>query len=141
MGALIDLRFADAESTKAYDCSKCPSSLKKQRKCEEKGLNNLDRLISVDQNGIKLPFCPAKATWYDEFTNLFSVLLVALETGILPKAGSLEDQDQLFVELFPYFVDRYRARQYNKTWTDVLSFTPRVLEAIGKMISRMFGGK
>lgn len=138
---MIDLRFADSESTKTFDCSKCPGSLKKQRKCEQDGLNNLDRLISVDQYGIKLPFCPAKAIWYHEFTNLFSVLLVALETGILPKAGSLEDQDQLFVELFPYFVDRYRSRQYNKTWSDVLAFTPKVLEAIGKMISRMFGGK
>jgi hypothetical protein len=138
---LIDLRFADSDSTKTMDCSKCPSSLRKQRKCEQDGLNNLDRPISVDSYGLKLTFCPAKATWYHEFTELFSQLLVALETGILPKGGNLEDQDQLFVELFPYFVDRYRARQYSRSWADVITFAPKVLEAIGKMISRMFGGK
>lgn len=138
---MIDLRFADADNIKNFDCSKCPINLRKQRKCDEDGLSNLSRPISVDEAGLKLPFCPGKATWYHEFTNLYSLLLVSLETGILPKEGSLEDQDAMFVELFPFFVDRYRYRQYHKTWADVLAFAPKVLEAIGKMISRMFGGK
>lgn len=138
---MIDLRFADHDAVKTFDCSKCPKSLRESRKCEKDGLNNLSRPISVDTYGLKLSFCPAKATWYHEFTVLYSQLLVALETGILPKEGSLEDQDEMFVSLFPFFVERYRMRQYNKTWADVLGFTPKVLEAIGKMISRMFGGK
>jgi hypothetical protein len=138
---LIDLKFASYEDAKHYDCSKCPSSLKKSRKCEQDGLDNLVRPISVDDVGLKLKFCPGKATWYDEYTILFYNMVMALETGILPKEGSFEDQDELFVSLFPFFVDRYRTRQYSRTWNDVINFTPKVLEAIGKMISRMFGGK
>lgn len=138
---MIDLKFASYENAKNFDCSKCPASLKKSRKCEQDGFDNLTRPISVDDQGMKLTFCPAKATWYDEYTTLFYNMIMSLETGILPKSGSFDEQDSLFVSLFPFFIDRYRAREYGRTWNDVYNFTPKVLEAIGKMISRMFGGK
>ena len=138
---MIDLKFASFDDAKNFDCSKCPASLKKSRKCEEDGFDQLARPISIDSLGMKLSFCPAKATWYDEYTILFYEMVMTLETGILPKGGSFEDQSSLFVQLFPFFVDRYKSRQYSRTWGDVYEFTPKVLEAIGKMISRMFGGK
>lgn len=55
---------------------------------------------------------------------------VALETGILPRRGALEDQDDLFCEVFPVFVERWRARSYDAVWRDVRDYVKIVLEAV-----------
>jgi len=75
-------------------------------------------------------YCP-------EISILFTQCRIALESGIMPKEGSLEQQDELFTEVFYSFVDRWKQRQYALIWKDVSDFTGKVLEAIGKM----FGGK
>lgn len=95
----------------------------------------------MDDYSTEIFFCPGKATWYPEIAELFERCRVALETGHLPKLGVLDDQDSTFVEVFPFFIERWRHRQYYRVWQDVAEFTPSVLMAIGKMIGKMFGGK
>jgi hypothetical protein len=88
------------------------------------------RPFEIDKGSLSYPFCPGKATWYAEYAELFEQCRVALEAGIMPKAGSLEDQDDLFVEAFPAFVERWRERSYQRMWRDVVEHTQKTLEAI-----------
>lgn len=53
-----------------------------------------------------------------------------METGILPKAGSFEDQDEIFTDCLPVFVQKWKDRQYNRIWLDVHEHTQKVLEAV-----------
>ena len=75
-------------------------------------------------------FCAGKATWYSEISVLFEQCLVTYETGLLPRKGSLADQDEMFTEVFPLFVMRYKDRQYGRIWSDVRETITQVLEAI-----------
>lgn len=84
----------------------------------------------VDAISVQQTFCPGKATWFEEIQEIYQDCRVALETGILPKEGSLEDQDELFTDVFPTFVERWRERAYERTWSDVRAFTKVVLEAV-----------
>lgn len=84
----------------------------------------------MDSQGLLFDFCPGKATWYAEIAEVFQQCRIAMETGILPKDGSLEDQDALFVECFTDFVFRWKDRQYQRIWGDVHVFTKNVLESI-----------
>ena len=68
---------------------------------------------------------------------MFDQCLITYETGVLPGAGSLDDQSDLFTECFGAFVQAYKWRWYGRIWGDVNEFTPKVLEAVGKM----FGAK
>lgn len=61
---------------------------------------------------------------------VFEQCRVAVETGILPRQGSLEDQDELFVEVFPTFVERWRARSYVRVWDDVRAFAKVLLDGL-----------
>lgn len=124
--------FADAATKKAYDCSVClrnPSTAK-ERRCQEDGFNNLKRPRRVDNMGMEFYFCPGKATWYEEIVELFEQCRITLETGIMPKSGSFQDQDSAFVDSFPLFVQRWRERNYGRIWSDVQDFTSKVLESI-----------
>lgn len=99
-------------------------------RCAEQSFDVLQRPVSVDEVGVKLSFCPGKATWYPEMGRLFRDCRVALETGILPREGTLEDQDASFSEVFPIFIERWRERTYHRIWGDVKTFTTSVLEAV-----------
>lgn len=92
----------------------------------------LQKPQAVDASGLPFSFCPGKATWYPGVVQAFGACRIALETGILPEAGSLADQDQLFVDVFPTFVERWKSRTYEKVWNDVRKFTKSVLEAVFK---------
>ncbi len=84
----------------------------------------------MDDYSLGYTFCPGKATWYSEIVELFEKCRVTYETGILPGDGSLEDQDEMFSEVFYSFVERWSARQYNRIWADVRDYTKVVLESI-----------
>lgn len=102
----------------------------KSRRCQEPGFEALShRPRWVDAEGPKYNFCPGKATWYEEIAILFEQCRVALETGILPKAGALEDQDELFNEVFYTFVERWRTRQYRLLWKDISEMAEAILKA------------
>jgi hypothetical protein len=151
---LVDLWWTDAKTQKGFQCSKCPEQKKRKMRCGEPGFVNvpepvLKRLSANGQHGYwpvddysrKYMFCPGKATWFPEMAELFEQCRVAIETGHLPRPGALEDQNEMFVDVFPDFVERWQSRRYYRTWSDVVDYTPKVLEAIGKMISSMFGKK
>lgn len=53
-----------------------------------------------------------------------------METGILPEKGSFEQQSEMFVDVFPEFVQRWKERNYNRIWQDTREFTKVVLESI-----------
>ena len=100
------------------------------RKCEAPGFSNLRSPLTVDKAGLSYLFCPGKATHYPEIIELFDSCRVAYTTGIMPKAGGLEDQDGIFTEVFPAFTERWRERMYNRWWGDISEFTNNVLKAI-----------
>lgn len=115
IAALVDLWFADNKTKPIYNCSLCQKNPEtaKARRCQEPGFTQLEkRPRTIDDFSLKYEFCPGKATWYEEIAQLFQQCRVALETGILPKAGALEDQDELFTDVFYTFVERWRSRQY-----------------------------
>ena len=91
----------------------------------------------VDERGGKYAFCPGKATWDVSIIRTYRACTLAFHTGILPREGHFETQDELFVEAYPAFVDHYIARKYGRVWQDVNQFTGEVFKAIGKM----FGSK
>jgi hypothetical protein len=126
--ALTDLNFTGPKDRKAFTCQKCPVRL--QRKCEAPGFDNLKSPLGTDANSLKYPFCPAKATWYPEIMELWESCRVAYHTGIMPKNGGLEEQPDLFTQVFPAFVDRYKERTYARIWTDVQEYTGQVLTAV-----------
>ena len=132
---MIDLCFADEKVRKQYTCSTCPPQQRQARNCESEGFNNYKVPKAPYDGAIKLTFCPAKATWYPDIAEVYTQCFVAYKTGILPKAGSFDYQDELFYEVFGTFVERYEFHRYQKIWQDVYEFTPKVLEAIAKMFS------
>ncbi len=134
---MIDLHFADGKNLRQFNCNQCPETVKRQRKCQSEGFENLMATKQVDEYGIKVNFCPGKSTWFEEAHILFSQCFVAITTGILPKGKCLDDQPANFTDLFPYFVERWEYRRKIRLWTDINDFAGKVFESI----SKMFGGK
>lgn len=88
---------------------------------------------SFDQGGLPYSFCPGKVSWFPWVETLHGHCKVAFLSGILPGGGpTLEDQDDLFAETFPVFVERYTARRYAAVWHDVRDYVGKVLEAVFK---------
>lgn len=129
---MVDLWFADSKNKNAYNCTLCVKNpaTAKERKCQSPGFQNLKNPRRVDESGLEFYFCPGKATWYEEISDLFKQCRVAMETGILPEKGSFEQQSEMFVDVFPDFVQRWKERNYNRIWQDTREFTKVVLESI-----------
>ena len=132
--ALIDLHFADKKAVDSYNCNICkrnPANAQ-ARRCEEPGFDNLKKPRKVDDRSLEYRFCPGKATWYPEIYELFYQCRVALETGIMPNRGSFIEQDEMFVDVFPFFVDRWKERFYGRIWKDTQEYVKSILEALFK---------
>ena len=99
-------------------------------RCAEPSFNVI-KPVAVDDDGVLLPFCAGKATWYPEMLAVFEDCRTALETGILPREGSLDEQEAVFVEVFPAFIERWRERSYERFWGDVRSLVQALLGAFG----------
>ena len=136
----MDMRFAEKKTLKQYDCKTCKKPMKAQNKCEMDGYNNSKRPIQLDKYSLQLSFCPAKATWSHRAAVLFGQCRLAYETGIMPEAGSLEDQEALFSEVFPFFVERWSYRKDQFFWKNVSDLSQGMVESIGKMLGAKFGG-
>lgn len=133
----MDLHFADAKEKKLHDCSICPASQKATRKCGEPGYQNAKTAkFKVDDHGRLYTFCPGKATWDAEIARIYRDCLFAYHTGILPKEKHFQDQEELFVECYPAFVEAYTQRKYGRVWQDVNTFTGEVFKVIGKMFGK-----
>lgn len=102
-----------------YTCSKCvlKPSTAVERRC---GVDSYDVIKprQIDLQSAKYTFCPGKATWFEPIVDVYQECRVALETGILPDKGSIKDQDALFVDVFPFFVQRWTDRRYARIWKD-----------------------
>jgi hypothetical protein len=101
----------------------------KDRRCAEPDFDVI-KPRRIDDASLNYTFCPGKATWYGEIAEVFEQCRVALETGILPSKGTLEDQDEIFVEVFPYFVQRWRDRQYQRVWVDIRTYIAALIEGL-----------
>lgn len=115
-----------------YTCSLClpnPANAK-QRKCQEPGFDNLKKPRKMDDFSLEYSFCPGKATWYSEIIGMFEKCRVTFETGLLPREGSFEEQDEMFTDVFYAFVERWSSRRYNRIWMDVREYTKVVLESV-----------
>jgi len=53
-----------------------------------------------------------------------------METGHFPDSGPMSEQSEVFADVFPIFLDRWRERVYRRVWHDVQSYTKNILEAI-----------
>lgn len=141
--ALVDLYWAANKDRKRFNCDKCRESTKIQRNCREPGYENLapGKYHRVDDQGVKFRFCPGKATWSPTITSLFHQCRTTQITGHLPLDGGLDDQPEMFTEVYPVFVERWQERSYARVWRDVGEFSPEILKQFGKMFSSLFGGK
>lgn len=128
----MELRFASPQDRQKFDCESCLKArpqVSVGRKCMEPGYNNMPGM-SVGKHGIKYKFCPGKATWDREITELFEQCLVARQTGILPGRGAFEDQHWLFCDVFPYFIEVWDKLRYREVWSDVREYVQDTLKQI-----------
>lgn len=61
----------------------------------------------VHQGGTLYGFCPAKATWDNESTELYKTLIVSRECGIMLTKGGLLEQPAWFIDVLSWFTTRY----------------------------------
>lgn len=61
----------------------------------------------VHKGGTLYGFCPAKATWDNEATELYKTLIVSRECGIMIANGGILDQPAWFIDLLSWFTTRY----------------------------------
>lgn len=66
----------------------------------------------VHRGGEQYGFCPGKATWDPEVASIFSTLVVSAETGVMMKAGGLEDQPAEWIELLSEFLPKYSDQRF-----------------------------
>lgn len=110
------------------------------RRCHDEGFDNKkpnSKGWRVDDHSPYYSFCPAKALRSESIADLFVQCKTSYLVGEYPKEGRLEDQESLFADNYVHFIEAWKRREYASIWSDVVEFTPHVLEAIAKM----FGGK
>lgn len=56
--------------------------------------------------------------------------IVAYETGILPGPGAFDEQEEMFTEVFPFFVMHWKDKNYGRVWGDVQATIKVVLEGL-----------
>ena len=77
--------------------------------------------MQISKSGEFYGFCPAKATWDRELADYFSLLIISAETGALPYAGGIMDQDSDFIENFGWFLLKW----------DILKFQQKAEMVLG----------
>jgi hypothetical protein len=110
--ALLELRFADSDRAKQFDCAKCPPQIQKIRRCKEdrEDFNSDDGNIwpmRVSDGGQLFGFCPAKATQKHDINMLYQTLMITAETGALYESGGIVDQPAWWVDIAGWFLTRY----------------------------------
>ena len=114
-----------------YACATCPEATRKERRCGRDGFEHFKHpRFTIGPASYRYQFCPGKATWFPEIAELFEKCELAMHTGVLPGDGSLLDQDEAFVEVFPVFVSRWKERTYDQVWDDVRDYVEKILTAI-----------
>lgn len=68
--------------------------------------------VYISKGGDTYGFCPAKATWDHEITNMFRVLLIAAETGCMINTGGIAEQPEWWIDLLAWFLPRYNNAKF-----------------------------
>jgi len=115
---MIALVFSEDDASRNFQCSKCPEETKKLRRCEEDrwDFTSADGPsvfpVAVAKGGPYFPFCPGKATWDHELSEVFKLLEICYHTGQLPYSGALLDQPSWFVDLLHIFLTQYDEHRF-----------------------------
>ena len=128
---MVDLHFAEEKDKKRYTCKICPKITKQRNKCQEQGYENIKK-IRVDPMGAEYTFCPGKATWNRTIAQTFVDCRVALEAGIFPSEGGLDEQYEMFSLVFYEFMDQWKHRSYAKVMKDAGTMAHAFIEMIFK---------
>jgi hypothetical protein len=110
------LSFADTAKLKKegrnFDCSVCPKRVQELRRCWEPGEftyrdNGSVFPIYIHEGGQGYGFCPSKVYRDEEAVSYYRLLIVIAETGTMPNAGGLYDQDKELVDDLGIFLPIY----------------------------------
>jgi hypothetical protein len=66
----------------------------------------------VEPEGELYSFCPGKALWDPSLGELFRLLVIATETGVMLTEGGIEDQPSWWIDLLGWFVPRYDQQKF-----------------------------
>lgn len=115
--ALLELSFADtaklAKEGRNFDCSNCPASIQKLRRCHENRWDFAEPDGSLwpmylHKGGPLYGFCPSKVARDDpEASQLYNLLVVIAETGQLLVAGGVAEQPDWLVSELAWFLPQY----------------------------------
>jgi hypothetical protein len=76
--------------------------------------------VYVHKGGEGYGFCPTKATWDPQVSQLFRTLHVAAATGVMWQDGGVKDQPTWWIELLSWFIQRYDAENFGSKARAVL---------------------
>lgn len=68
--------------------------------------------MQVFKGGDQYSFCPGKATWDFRMGEVYRLLVIASETGVMLKSGGLLDQPSWFVETLGWFIPSYSSARF-----------------------------
>ena len=112
--ALLHLQYTEQEKGVSFECSTCPASIQKLRRCREprddftaKDGALWPMAINRKISGPQFPFCPGKATWDAEAVSAYRLLLVVAETGSLYESGGIANQPSWLIDMLSWFLPRY----------------------------------
>ena len=76
--------------------------------------------MPVEKGGSRFGFCPGKATWDYEASELYKLLELTYHTRIMPYPGALLEQPAWWIDLLHWFVVSYRdlqeVRRHRAMW-------------------------
>jgi hypothetical protein len=109
---LIEISNATPERRKSLNCSICPVSIQKLRRCHEPRFDFTEKDAAlfpmyVEKGGTLFGFCPGKATWDSIAAGVYQALVICAETGIMLEDGPLSEQPDWWVELLSWFLPYY----------------------------------
>lgn len=115
---MLELAFSSVDDIgkgRSFDCSTCPESIKKKRRCKEDrwDFTHKDDIIfpmPIQKGGARYGFCPGKVTQLGEMNakRIFDMLILSSETNQLLYAGGIMDQPAWFVEQLSWFMPRHK---------------------------------
>lgn len=68
----------------------------------------------IHKGGNLYGFCPGKATWDTETSELYRLMVVVAETGHMPLAGGILDQPGWFVDELGWFLPEYSLAKFGR---------------------------
>lgn len=123
----MELSFADKATAARFHCDTCRN--KELRRCGEdrEDFTEADSNVFpmyVHQGGQQYGFCPAKATWDFRLAEVFRLLVITAETGVMLNGGGILDQPAWFVESLGWFIPLYDTVKFMERARSILGDGP-----------------